>query len=460
MRDSLKRLKSAGFTIVELLIVIIVIGILVAISIVAYNGVQKNAIDKAVISDIDGASGEVARYGTKNQGVYGPAVAWYSPSGANGNISFTQTQGNVIDVVADASNYCVRAYNTSALSFNTLVTAAKKESNPGVCALIPPSSTAQTASPTATPNWTTFTQRTGAGFKDWLGVASSSDGSKLVAIPYSDYISTSTDFGVTWTVQTSSTQQNWTGVSSSSDGTKLAASSFGNLYTSADSGVTWVQRTAAGSNYWGTIASSADGQTIYAGYSGISKSTDAGVTWSDVPSAPFASSGWSSMAVSPDGSKVSAINSNPQLIWLSTNAGSSWTALTRPPISGMVWLTQVGFSNLSSLFASSYGNLGGAVYTSNDSGISWKQRMPVFTVANGSCSGVVTSSSDGSRLMLGINNDSVSMSKDSGVTWVQQPTTGAGCWRSMGTSSDGTRLVGVTGNGSGSGGYIYTFTMP
>ena len=97
---------------------------------------------------------------------------------------------------------------------------------------------------------------------------------------------------------------------------------------------------------------------------------------------------------------------------------------------------------------------------SNDSGISWKQRIPVFTVANGSCSGIVTSSSDGSRLMLGINNDSVSVSKDSGVTWVQQPTTGAGCWKGMASSNDGTRLVGVTGNGSGSGGYIYTFTLP
>lgn len=43
---------NRGFTIVELLIVIVVIGILAAITIVAFNGVQGRANDAAVKSDI------------------------------------------------------------------------------------------------------------------------------------------------------------------------------------------------------------------------------------------------------------------------------------------------------------------------------------------------------------------------------------------------------------------------
>lgn len=43
---------QGGFTIVELLIVIVVIGILAAITIVAYNGIQNRANDNAVRSDL------------------------------------------------------------------------------------------------------------------------------------------------------------------------------------------------------------------------------------------------------------------------------------------------------------------------------------------------------------------------------------------------------------------------
>lgn len=44
-------MRTRGFTIVELLIVIVVIGIIAAISIVSYNSIQRKAVNAAVMSD-------------------------------------------------------------------------------------------------------------------------------------------------------------------------------------------------------------------------------------------------------------------------------------------------------------------------------------------------------------------------------------------------------------------------
>lgn len=61
--------KSKGFTIVELLIVIVVIGILAAITVVAFTGVQNRANDTTVKSDIRGIAKQLELYKADN-GVY------------------------------------------------------------------------------------------------------------------------------------------------------------------------------------------------------------------------------------------------------------------------------------------------------------------------------------------------------------------------------------------------------
>lgn len=57
-------MKQKGFTIIELLVVIVVIGILTTISVVAYKGYQKNGQDATVKSDLDSIAGLLENYRT------------------------------------------------------------------------------------------------------------------------------------------------------------------------------------------------------------------------------------------------------------------------------------------------------------------------------------------------------------------------------------------------------------
>ena len=54
--------RSGGFTIVELLIVIVVIAILAAISVVAYTGIQNRAHDTAIQNDLRQLSQQIQAY--------------------------------------------------------------------------------------------------------------------------------------------------------------------------------------------------------------------------------------------------------------------------------------------------------------------------------------------------------------------------------------------------------------
>ncbi len=62
---SLKR-KASGFTIVELLIVIVVIGILAALVIVTYSGIQQKARDTERKTDVNALHGQLEAYQAQN----------------------------------------------------------------------------------------------------------------------------------------------------------------------------------------------------------------------------------------------------------------------------------------------------------------------------------------------------------------------------------------------------------
>jgi len=266
--------------------------------------------------------------------------------------------------------------------------------------------------------------------RDWFSVASSADGSKLVAVVLGGQIYTSTDSGRIWTARDSA--RDWFSVASSADGSKLVAVEYGGqIYTSTDSGLTWTARDSA--RNWRSVASSADGSKLIAVVQSrqIYTSTDSGLTWTARDSARF----WYSVASSADGSKLVAVVSGGQ-IYNSTDSGLTWTARD----SARNWQSVTSSADGSKLVAVASG---GQIYTSTDSGLTWTARDSArdwFSVA---------SSADGSKLVAVEYGGQIHTSNDSGLTWTARDS--ARHWYSVASSADGSKLVAVE-----YGGPIYT----
>jgi prepilin-type N-terminal cleavage/methylation domain-containing protein len=135
----MKTLLKRGFTVVELLLVIVVIGVLASIVLVAYNGVTQNAKDKTVQSDLDALDAIETQYASKNAGV---ARTYYSGTSADVTaLGFAPSPGNIIDVAVSAAGYCMRGYNLAG-SKNSITNSYTKESDSGMCVALTPSSSA------------------------------------------------------------------------------------------------------------------------------------------------------------------------------------------------------------------------------------------------------------------------------------------------------------------------------
>lgn len=124
-----KKVYVKGFTIVELLVVIIVIGILAVISIISYGNIQAKARDSSVLSDVEIMDTSQTNY-TLNGGSVGKVYS--SSSGYDSDLDFKPTTDNVIDVVVDYLGYCIRGYNPNGTK-NSIYNAYTKESYDGAC---------------------------------------------------------------------------------------------------------------------------------------------------------------------------------------------------------------------------------------------------------------------------------------------------------------------------------------
>jgi hypothetical protein len=266
----------------------------------------------------------------------------------------------------------------------------------------------------------------------WSGVATSSDGQKIVAVVKGGQIYTSTDFGVTWTARAPSIT--WDSVASSADGTKLVATATGGyIYTSSDSGVTWAERDSG--RPWYGVASSADGTKLVAVAGGfisgdfVYTSTDSGQNWTQRES--FRS--WKAVASSSDGTKLVAVVNNGY-IHTSANSGVGWGESLNDSI--RKWTSVASSSDGTKLVAVA---TNAQIYISANSGGSWTARESVREWTS------VTSSADGTKLLATVKGGQIFYSTDSGITW--SGTEAAMNWSSSFLTSEGSRAVAVVNGG-------------
>jgi prepilin-type N-terminal cleavage/methylation domain-containing protein len=93
--------SSPAFTIVELLVVIVVIGILAAITIVSYTGVTQRAVSSSLQSDLTNASQQLK--------LYNQLYSSY-PTAMTGNCPTAPTADNT---------YCIKASSGNTLTYAT-----------------------------------------------------------------------------------------------------------------------------------------------------------------------------------------------------------------------------------------------------------------------------------------------------------------------------------------------------
>jgi hypothetical protein len=352
----------------------------------------------------------------------------------------------------------------------------------------------------------TWTQTTAPNTNYWSGVASSADGTTLVAASQDVGIYRSLDAGANWTAMNapggwdfrpavacsadgyrvvaaglvdqvitwpysgpwrwvSTPTNDWTSVACSADASKLVVAGSGLIYSSGDSGTTWTQ-TSAPTNLWSwsPIASSADGTKLvaeaYADAAGrngqiyIYVSSDSGATWTQTSAQT--DTYWSGVASSADGTRLVAVTGSQfyegpytdDAIWSSSNAGITWTRTSAPCLNWASVASSSSGTNLVALWPGSNYVVGGAIYGSSDAGTTWWVQSNAPSAAWHS----VASSADGGKLVAVAGalrdpaasnyyytNGAIYHSFDAGVTWTRT-TAPAAEWQAIASSADGTIL--------------------
>ena len=101
--------NEQGFTLIELLVVVIIIGILAAIAIPVFIGVQNNAKDASVKSDLGNAKTAVVAFYTANPAGSIASDGTTTPSTVSlSDYGFSSTTGNLFAFhVTNSTSFCI-----------------------------------------------------------------------------------------------------------------------------------------------------------------------------------------------------------------------------------------------------------------------------------------------------------------------------------------------------------------
>lgn len=379
------------------------------------------------------------------------AFTWSAAAGATGYTVEASVNGGAWATVS--SNQAGTSYTATGNAGDRISLRVSSVNAAGTSA---PSAAVAVALPTG-PNFAAPISWTKTGSTgNWVGVASSSDGTKLVAVT-DTAIWRSTNTGETWTklAGPSGVSSGFAAVASSSDGTHIAAASGYYVYNSADSGATWTRSAALGYAP-NSLASSADGTKLiaspYSGYTYVS--TNSGATWAAVSA--NGNTYWGGVSVSADGSTMVAGGGYDNYLHISHDSGTTWTKVYSGS-GGNAWGASATSANGQTIYAVQQGRLavstnGGSTFAVVDNVISQD-----FTA--------VTTSADGTKVLAAISSNvsgatgglSLYASTDTGKTWSTQTSAGTGTWSGLASSSDGSKLI---ASAKGTGGFLVTGSYP
>lgn len=113
MRNKMQRTNNQkGFTLVELMVVVVIIGILIAIAVPVYNSVTDRANRSAVVANLRTIDGAISSYGATHDGAIPTAAQLYT-SGATTNYLQGWPSG------PDSVTYSITAGGRAAVSAGT-----------------------------------------------------------------------------------------------------------------------------------------------------------------------------------------------------------------------------------------------------------------------------------------------------------------------------------------------------